>query len=116
MATSYNESATSTLPLQKISHSPGAVNDMSPSPKPPAKAEQTTDHMAEDPANYLKGWPLHVVTVAFVANLLHFVKGTDPIWTGYAYLFSLRVLKCQLSALRYFLLQMIYKVSVGAVG
>lgn len=119
MTTSYNKSATSTLPLQKISHSPGTVNDMSPSPKPAAKVEETnvaTDHIAEDPANYLKGWPLHVVTVAFVANLLHSVKGTDPIWTGYAYLFSLRVLKCQLSALRCFLLQMICKVSVGAVG
>lgn len=92
---------------------------MLPSPKPPAKVEETnfaSDHMAEDPANYLKGWSLHVVTVAFVANLLHSVKGTDPIWTGYAYLFFLRVLKCQLSALRCFLLQMIYKVSVGAVG
>lgn len=65
-------------PLQKISHSPEAmishspeaINDMSPSPKPPAKVEATnfaTDDMAEDPANYLKGWPLHVVTVAFVA-------------------------------------------------
>lgn len=69
MTTSY-ESATSTLPLQKFSHSLGAVDDMSPSPKPPVKVEETnfaTDHMAEDPANYLKGWPLHVVTVAFVA-------------------------------------------------
>ena len=49
-------------------------------------------------------------------NLLHLVKRTDPISTGYAYLFSLRVLKSQLSALRCFLSQMIYKVSVGAVG
>lgn len=69
MTTTY-ESTAGTLPPQKISHSSGAVNDMSPSPKPPAEVEETnfaTDHMAEDPANYLKGWPLHVVTVAFVA-------------------------------------------------
>lgn len=71
------EPAAGTLPLQKMSHSQGAVHDMSPSPKPPAKVEETnlaTDHMAEDPANYLKGWPLHVVTVAFVCNLLHFCE------------------------------------------
>lgn len=69
MTTTY-ESAAGTLPLQMISHSQGAVNDMSPSPNPPAKVGETnfaTDHMAEDPANYLKGWPLHVVTLAFVA-------------------------------------------------